>query len=163
MNKTNRRAAQARRELDRRFRGMPESALPGRPHRGWIRAIRTALGMSQTALGARLGIAQSAVVQLEQAEVAGGITLGKLGEVAGALDCTLVYVLVPNTSLDDTLQREARRVAAERLGYIASTMALEDQSVGSEHQADQLDRMVDELITAGEVWSRSERSVPASR
>jgi predicted DNA-binding mobile mystery protein A len=161
--KKSQQSCQGRRELDRRLTKAGLHAVGARPHRGWIRAIRTALGMSQEALGFRLGVTGAAVGQLEHAELAGGITIAKLGEVARALDCKLVYALIPNTSLEDTLQREARRVAAERLGYVASTMALEDQSVGSEREAEQLDRVVDQLITAGEVWPRSGQRQPAPR
>jgi predicted DNA-binding mobile mystery protein A len=113
--------------------------------------------MSQTTLGERLGIAQPSVARLEQAEATGGITIAKLGELAIALDCTLVYALVPNSSLEDTVMRQARRVAATRTSYVASTMSLEDQSVNPDQQADQLDEAARELVASGNVWSRSEK------
>ena len=76
--------------------------------------------MSQEALAARLGISKPSVAKLERSEVNDTISLGKLAEVARALDCTLVYALVPNTNLEDTVQKQARRVAAETLGYVAA-------------------------------------------
>ena len=146
-------SSQARRELDRRFERLDLADMRARPHRGWIRAIRTALGMSQAALGTRLGITHAAVGQLEQAEAAGGITLAKLRHVAEALDCTLVYALVPNSSLEDTLLREAHRVAEERLGYVESTMALENQAIDTERQAGQREAIARDLIATGTVWT----------
>jgi predicted DNA-binding mobile mystery protein A len=146
----NERATQARREIDRRFRDADVKLV--RPRSGWIRAIRGALGMSQQALSSRLGISREAVAKLERAELGGGITIAKLSEVAGALDCTLVYALVPNTSLEDTVQRQARRIAAERLGYVATTMALEDQEIGAERRDEHLETYARGLVARNDLW-----------
>src|SRR5580658_6355456 len=116
------RAAQARRELDRKFSAAKLEPIAARPRAGWIRAIRNALGMSQAVLAERLGVSGSAVNQLERAELHGGITTGKLAEVAGALDCTLVYALVPNSTLEQTVNTQAETAAAQILGYAARTM-----------------------------------------
>ena len=111
--------------------------------------------MTQGALAKRLGVSKAAVTQLERAEINGGVTISKLSEVASALDCTLVYALVPNTSLEETVQRQARRVAKEQMGYVATTMALEDQAIeeagNSEAFADQARRVLErnELWPAG--------------
>src|ERR1035441_11050798 len=94
------RAAQARRELDRKFSAAKLGPVQARPRSGWIRAIRGALGMSQAVLAERLGVSAAAVNKLEHAEVHGGITTAKLAEVAAALDCTLVYALVPRSKLE---------------------------------------------------------------
>lgn len=50
------RAAQARRELDRKFAAANLDPIVARPRSGWIRAVRGALGMSQEALAVRLGV-----------------------------------------------------------------------------------------------------------
>jgi predicted DNA-binding mobile mystery protein A len=117
-----------------------------RPHAGWVKAIRNALGMSQAALAHRLGVTAAAVGQLERAEVAGGVTLAKLSEVATALECTLVYALVPNTTLEDTIQRQAHRVAKEQLGYVGTTMALEDQAVSDQDRDAYLEEVAQTLV-----------------
>ena len=146
------RSAQARRELDRRFAAADGSALEARPHAGWIRAIRAALGMTQAALAERLGVSRPAVNKLERAERAGHITLAKLDEVAAALGCHVVYALVPNTSLEDTVRLQARAVAASELGYVARTMELEAQAIDDlENEA--LERQADRVITSGRQWS----------
>jgi len=150
--KRSERSSQTRREIDRRFRQSDIAAMRIRPHSGWIRAIRTALGMSQASLASRLAISGAAVAKLEGAELDGGITLAKLTEVAAALDCTLVYAIVPNSSLEDTVQRQARSVAAARLGYVANTMALEDQRVAADRQADYLEVYSRDLIARNEIW-----------
>jgi predicted DNA-binding mobile mystery protein A len=141
-----RRSAQARRELDRKFRAMDLEPIRARPHAGWVKAIRNALGMSQAALAHRLGVTPAAVGQLERAEVTGGVTLAKLSEVAAGLECTLVYALVPNTTLEEIVQRQAHRVAREQLGYVGTTMALEDQGVGDEGRDAYLEDLAQTLV-----------------
>lgn len=146
------RADQARHELTRRFERFDAAQITVRPHAGWVRAIREALGMSQDALARRLGVTSVAVSKFEHAEKTGGITLAKLSDIADALDCTLVYALVPRASLDETIMREARRRAAGQLGYVAGTMALEDQSVSDEQWRDAVERAARELVAHGDVW-----------
>lgn len=146
------RAQQARRELDRKFKSRDVEYLRARPKSGWVRAVRGALGMSQAALAKRLGVTPSAVHQLEQAEMNGGITISKLEEVARALDAKLVYALIPNSTLQDTVVRQARRVATERLGYVEVTMALEDQEIGDDRRQEAIDAYAEELIARGPIW-----------
>ncbi|MGB5730812.1 MAG: helix-turn-helix domain-containing protein, partial [Acidimicrobiia bacterium] len=76
---------QARRRLDARFLRLRPLADEPRPHKGWIRAIRDALGMSSTELAARIGVSQQRVPQMERSELQDTITLGTLRRVAEAL------------------------------------------------------------------------------
>jgi len=101
-------AAQSRSQLDERFRKLgPADRYPA-PVRGWIKAIREALGMSQMQLAKRLGIKQPFVVELEQSEARDTIELATLRRVAKELDCTLVYALVPNKPLGTIIRAHAR-------------------------------------------------------
>jgi len=152
------RAAQARRELDRKFSEVTLDPIRARPRSGWIRAIRTALGMSQAVLARRLGVSAAAVNKLENAEVHGGITVTKLEEVARALDCELVYALVPRTTLEETVDKQAHQLAGELLGYAARTMALEDQGISDTRVSETLDRYADDLIMRGNVWTTRSRA-----
>ena len=45
------------------------------------------------------------------------------------MDCTLVYALVPNTTLQATVETRAHALAHTALAATAQTMALEDQAV----------------------------------
>jgi len=146
------RSAQARRELDRKFSQVDLEPIRAIPRSGWIRAVRGALGMSQSVLARRLGVSAAAVNKLEQAERHGGITVRKLAEVAAALDCTLVYALVPSSTLEQTVTTQARRVAAETLGYVARTMTLESQGIGEEREREAIDRYAHQLTASGNVW-----------
>lgn len=146
------RSAQARRELDRKFNEANLEPIRATPRLGWIRAVRGALGMSQAVLANRLRVSAAAVNKLEQAERHGGITVRKLAEVAAALDCTFVYALVPRSTLEQTVTTEARSVAAEMLGYVARTMALESQGIGGEREREAVERYAQQLTSSGNVW-----------
>ena len=144
-------AEQARRVLDSKFRTGTIESLRARPRGGWIRSIRTALGMSQDVLAERLRISRVAVTKLESAEMHGGITISKLSEVAAALDCQLVYALIPNTSLDDTVRRRAAEIVFQQTGYVGATMALEDQAVDP-NEAQLTGRLIDDVVDSGDLW-----------
>jgi predicted DNA-binding mobile mystery protein A len=109
--------------------------------------------MSQAGLAERLGVSRPAVEKLERAEPHGGITIGKLAEVASALDCKLVYALVPNSTLEGTVSTQARAAAAQHLGYAVQTMALEAQDIEDDRQREALERYAQQLVTSGKLWS----------
>jgi predicted DNA-binding mobile mystery protein A len=146
-------AAQARRELDRRFAAAEVAPFRSRPQSGWIRAVRSGLGMSQDALARRLGITSASLAKLERNERNETISVGKLAEVARAMDCQLVYALVPNESLERTVLQQAERVAATTLAYVATTMGLEDQAVEVDRRAEQLADEAQRVIAAHRLWT----------
>ena len=100
------------------------------PPKGWIRAIRDALGMSGVQLGKRLKVSPQTVEAMEKSEAAGTVQLNTLKRAAEALDCTLVYALVPKTSLENTVNNRARQIATSALARVSHTMKLEDQDTG---------------------------------
>jgi predicted DNA-binding mobile mystery protein A len=118
-----------RQHLEARFQDMRPVARFAPPMRGWIRAIREALGMSSAQLARRLKVKQPTVVALEQSELKGTIQLATLRRVAEAMNCTLVYALVPNGSLDAIVRDQALKTARRRLAAIEHSMLLEDQGV----------------------------------
>jgi predicted DNA-binding mobile mystery protein A len=115
--------------LDRRFRELRPLAREARPPRGWIRAIRQALGMTTGQLAKRMGVPQPRVVEMERGEAAGKITVQTLERAAEALGCRLVYALVPIEPLGQTLEQRANRFAAQQLASVEQTMRLEAQEV----------------------------------
>lgn len=142
MNKA-RLAAHARSQLDERFSELGPSKRYTTPVGGWIKAVREALGMSTAQLAKRLGIKQPSLVALEQSEAKGTIELATLRRVAEALDCTLVYALVPSKPLETMVRDSAREFARRRRGPVEHSMLLEDQKVttkGSEAGLDELVR-----------------------
>lgn len=122
-------AAQSRSRLDERLAQFGPAERFRVPVRGWGRAVREALGMSTAQLAKRLGVRQPSVVNLEQSEQRGSIELATLRRIAAALDCTLVYALVPNKPLDTTIRERARAFLRRRRPPVEHSMLLEDQQV----------------------------------
>jgi predicted DNA-binding mobile mystery protein A len=137
-------AAQSRSHLDERLKALGPVRNYQAPVRGWIRAIREALGMTAEQLAKRLGVKQPSVVAMEQSEVKGSIEFATLRRVAEALDCTLVYAFVPNKPLEGTVRERARAFARKRRGPVEHSMLLEDQKVTAKDAEARLDEIVRE-------------------
>ena len=137
-------AAQSRSALDERFRAWGTVDRYALPVRGWIRAVREALGMTAQQLGKRLGVKQPTIVALEQSEVKGTIELATLRRVAEALDCTLVYALVPRRPLEDTVRERALALLRKRRASVEHSMLLEDQGVKGRNANARLDDLLRE-------------------
>jgi len=99
------------------------------PPTGWIKAIRTAIGMSMQQLGNRLNVSKQGIMDMEKREIEGSITIRSLREIARALDMQLVYGFVPNDgSLDALIEKRAKNLATQIVMRTANTMKLEDQA-----------------------------------
>ncbi len=139
--KNPRMAARSRQTLDARFAELRPVDRFKAPVRGWIKAIRDSLGMTTAQLAKRIGIKQPTVVAIEQSEAQGTIQLKTLRRVAEAMNCTLVYALVPNDSLENIVRERARKVARQRLRAVEHTMRLENQGVPAEEFETRLDAL----------------------
>jgi predicted DNA-binding mobile mystery protein A len=136
----------ARRQLDKRLNLLRISDSFARPPRGWIKAIRESLGMTTRQLAHRIGVSQSRAVDIEKAETRGSITLASLERAARALDCDVVYALVPRQPLQTMVEERASRLAETRLKSARHTMVLEDQSVYDADEQDQIKKLRRELV-----------------
>ena len=117
------------------------------PGGGWVRAIREALGMTQTHLATRLGISRQSLQGLERAEANRRITLDSLDRLAKAMDCRLVYALVPEKgSLDDVRAQRAKALADALLKSTEHSMKLEAQGVSARESKRQRELLADALL-----------------
>jgi len=137
-------AAQSRVRLDERLAQFGAADRFQPPSRGWIKAIREALGMTTAQLANRMGVRQPSVVNLEASEERGTIELATLRRAAAALDCTLVYALIPNEPLETTIRERARMFLRRRRQPVEHTMLLEDQQVKDGLTDAQLDEVLRE-------------------
>jgi predicted DNA-binding mobile mystery protein A len=146
--------ASARRQLDKRLSALGNVEALTRPSRGWVKAIREALGMTTVQLAKRMGVSQPRAVTLEQAEARGAITIESLERAARALECRLVYTLVPRQSFDALIEERALRLARRRLAATSHTMVLEAQGVEKGDESAQLERLVRQIAekTGSELW-----------
>jgi len=135
-------SAQVRVHLDARLARLGLVAEEPRPERGWIRAVRDALGMSSAELAARMDIGQSSISGLEHRETSETIRLHSLRRAADALDCDLVYFFVPRTTLNESVLAQAQRKAAQLPGKKNATV----------------DQVAEQLVDRRGLWSEASES-----
>jgi predicted DNA-binding mobile mystery protein A len=144
-----------RQRLDQRFSSMKPESRFCPPPKGWIRAIRDALGMSGPQLGQRMGVKAQSVADIEKSEAAGTIQLKTLRRVAEALDCVVVYALLPKSSLEDMVQGRAREIACKELVRIAHTMDLEAQGLSQAVREEQIDIYIRDHLRERDLWEEA--------
>ncbi|MGA2349200.1 MAG: hypothetical protein ABSF70_02105 [Terracidiphilus sp.] len=101
-----------------------------RPPKGWIHAARLAAGISSGELGRILGVSRQLPLQFEKAEADDSITLKSLRKVGDALDCDLVYALVPRAGPAERPVKNRAQVQLH-IEAAAETLASEDQAENS--------------------------------
>ena len=148
--------SKARKELDNRL----VSADPIRPEtrykppsKGWVRAIRDALGMSSEQLARRVSLRSQSIDDWEKAEVNGSIQLRTLRRAADALDCTLVYALIPKSTLEGLVQSRARNIAIRDLKRVSHTMKLENQATEVDDQLARIEEYIREHVKDRDIWN----------
>lgn len=78
--------------------------------------------MTAYELGARMGVSQPRISQLERAEREGAISLQSLQRAARALHAELVYALVPVEPLEDIVRCQARLKATVEIAEGSHTV-----------------------------------------
>lgn len=126
------------------------------PRSGWIRAIRTALGMTLEQLASRLQLDRSSVLKLEASERGRRMQLDTLSRVAEALDCELHYVLMPRVPLEQRVRERRSALARARLERTVHTMALENQYDANDPLTQQLLRDAEAAIPDRALWKAPE-------
>lgn len=137
----------AREQLDKTLRQFIPLRAVRPPVKGWIRAIRDALGMTGQQLARRLKVNKQRISRIEQDEKLGNITLKTLRSVAEALDCEFVYGFVPGDSLEETVRSQAQSVAARRMAHSNQTMRLEKQELSEEEKEKTFENLVTDITS----------------
>jgi predicted DNA-binding mobile mystery protein A len=132
------------------------SSLPlsfTRPHEGWVRTMRKALGMTMSQLAQRTGVQQSRVSEVEKAEVQGHLTLTTLQGMAQAMGCRFEYAFIPEKPIEEVLKKQALKIAKEKVEYVSHQMALENQELSEEEKEYQIKQLAEELLkTPQKLW-----------
>jgi predicted DNA-binding mobile mystery protein A len=102
--------------------------------------------------GSGLGTTRQAVSLLEHSELDETIRLASLRRAAEALNCSFVYAFVPNNSLEEAVQRQARTVASAELARVDQTMLLEAQRLDDVDAEEMLADRVAELVDTPGLW-----------
>ena len=115
-------------QLNRDLESFRLARSVSRPDRGWIHAVREAMGVSTGELGRILGVSRQLPLQFEKAEADDSITLKSLRRVADALDCDLVYALTPRTgTARERSPAQAKDKRVERIDLADEAAALESE------------------------------------
>ncbi|WP_132589765.1 mobile mystery protein A [Rhizobium sp. BK068] len=147
------RNTQARLQLDERLRALQPIDRFKAPPKGWVRALRDALGMTGAQLGGRVGVRPQTIETIEKSEAAGTIQLNTLRRAAEALDCTLVYALVPNSSLEAAVEARARKIAKCDLQRVAHTMRLEAQGTDDTDFESRVVAYIRDRLSDRDLWN----------
>jgi len=108
-----------------------EARQAPRPLRGWLRAVREALGITQQQVANAARVKRQSIVNFETTEANDRITLRNLRRVAEAMGCELVYAIVPKSgTITELAEQQARGEATKRVLSVEHTMALEGQATG---------------------------------
>lgn len=144
----------ARKHLDEALALYRTAAGQPRPPRGWVRAIRDALGMTSRQLALRMKLSQPTIAALEKSEAMETVSLKTLRQAAEALNCQLVYALVPKATLEETVRARAHELADEQLARVHHTMRLENQALRARDLADERARIARSFLEgrASRLW-----------
>ena len=82
-------------QLDKKFTSLGQLKDFIIPLDGWVSTIRTALKMSLAQLGKRMGISAPAVIQIEEREKSGSVSLNVLRKVGEVLNMKFIYGFIP--------------------------------------------------------------------
>lgn len=89
------------------------------PEKGFIRWMREGRGETLQTVAERMDVKPQSLAQTEKSEADGTIRVETLRRAAQALDCTVVYALVPNEMLKPRLTPQKLLKAAEELAQLA--------------------------------------------
>jgi predicted DNA-binding mobile mystery protein A len=117
----------------------------------WIDYVRLGLGMSLSQLAARVGTGQSGLSGNIKLEKEGRITIGKLKEIADAMECDLVYGFVPRKKIEDLMREQATKKTIALMDHAETHMSLEDQKVTLDKN-ERLKDLVEEKLYSKYLW-----------
>ncbi len=125
------------------------------PPEGWVRTVRTALGMSGSQLAARLGVSKARISKAEKDEPSGSVTLKTMHAMAEAMGCRFVYAVIPEKEVEEVIKQRAIKKAREQVKTAATHMALEAQSLSEEQLSFEIERIAAEIVEKmpANLWS----------
>ncbi len=135
-----------REQLEATLNLVSKAAKTSRPQKGWIRAVREALGMSGKQFANRLGVKPPRITALEKDEMTGAVTIKKMQEAANALDCDLFYALIPRETLSESVRKQAENLAKKRIQRVSHSMLLESQQLSNSEQKKALNAEVEKIL-----------------
>lgn len=112
---------------------------------GWIKAVRSSLGMSATQLAERNKVSKAAISKLEKAEMSGSVTIKQMEKIANSMGCRFVYAIVPEKPIEQMVREQAKKQAKKHVDRVATHMAFEDQLTSESARQKQLNDLIAEI------------------
>lgn len=94
-----------------------------KPARGWLRAVREAVALSQGQVAQKLAMTRQSYAGFEAAEERRAISLGSLERAAEAMGCEVVYFLLPRPGTAASFAELKRRHDPDHHHQLASKRA----------------------------------------
>lgn len=158
--KTNKKSLLSQRTLiEKKLRLWTPLRTDNVPRSGWIKAVRGALGLNTRQLAERVGVEQSNITRLEEREPSGKVTLERLAKVADAMNCRLIYAIVPNdrySDLEAIIDERARDLAQQLVRTTEHSMRLEKQGASDADLTKEVDSLANELKSKmdSRIWGK---------
>jgi predicted DNA-binding mobile mystery protein A len=147
------RQPELRQMLDRKLLAFRVARETAGETAGWLRAIRQAVGVRVEEAAERQGVCRWEVFRLEKAEQTGRIRLESLRRAAEAMDCELVYALVPRKGTLETMA--AGQKAAREQEWKA---AVEKKQAASKEREEAVLKQIDWKAAMRRVFRRKLRA-----
>lgn len=138
-------------QINRRLEGLRSLKEKAFVREGWIKYMRTALGLTLEELAGLLSLSKASVAQAERREVDGEVSITTLKKMAEAMDCELVYAFVPRKDLKTFIHDKASEKARKSLKTAGQHMKLENQKVEGDEK-ERIERLAKKFIEKGEIW-----------
>ncbi len=139
--------------FSKKFKALKRTTELFKVNEGWIRYIRTLLGMSSRQLAKRLDVTPPSISMAENQEIEGAVTLKRMQKFADALECDFVYGFIPRKDIKELIQERATQKATEILNKSMIMMELEDQSVELlKENKKQLNKMIEMIKNDKYLW-----------
>ena len=131
-----------------------------RPSRGWLKAVRGALGINTRQLAQRCGVQHSSILKIEKNEIQDKASIESLKKIADAMNCQLIYAIVPKTgynSLEEIINHQAQLLAYKLMTQVDHTMKLESQGTSPKEIQNQTKKLANELKDKmdSRIWKKS--------
>jgi predicted DNA-binding mobile mystery protein A len=97
-------------DIEKQIRPYRTAGKNSRPPEGWLRAVRQALGLNTEDIARNMRLTPKMVFQLERSEKERTISLQRLEAAARAMQCDVVYAIVPwERTIEDRAAELAER------------------------------------------------------
>ncbi|MDE0119046.1 MAG: mobile mystery protein A [Bdellovibrionales bacterium] len=146
--------------IERKINPWKKLRAERRPPSGWLKAVRGALGINTRQLAKKCGVQHSSILKIEKSEVQGKASIESLKKIASAMNCQLVYAIVPKigyNSLEKIIDHQAEILAHKLIKKADHTMQLEAQGTSSREIKNQIKKLAKELKDKmdSRIWEKS--------